>query len=506
LLTGLYPPRHGVRDNGRYHLAADGARTLAEQLRDAGYSTAACVGCFVLDRRFGLDRGFEFYDFRVTASGYLPLKPDFNERGARAVTDAALTWLQHRDDRPFFLWVHYFDPHRPYRSPLQNQPEFHDRPYDAEIAHVDAQLGRLLAHLDAAGLRDHTLIVVVGDHGESLGEHGEPSHGLFLYDSTMRVPLILAGSGLFDQPWRLGDRQVSLVDLRPTLEDLLGLPHHEPCDGVSLFAAVDPERAVYLETELPLGLAGWSPLYGLRTLDEKYVQAPVPESYDLRDDARELRNRREMDSRAGADLQHRLAELMDGWGEAVHSRRAITETEARRLASLGYVQGAGHAPATRPDPKLMLPIHLQTIRAEQLYVAGNYTEAVALAGQVVRDCPDYDAAVRILAFGRGRLGHGDEAVDLMRRAFERRPGQYLARGLAQILIAEGRFAEAETVLDRYAELAPQDGRVALLRGDIRAREGRIEEARVFYQEARDLDVNRVGPRARERLHRLDGEL
>jgi hypothetical protein len=490
-----------VRDNGRYRLPPDGPPTLAEQFQAAGYATAACVGCFVLDRRFGLDRGFEHYDFQVGAGGHLPHMPDFNERDARLVTDAALAWLGARDrDRPWFLWVHYFDPHRPYRSPLADRPEFAGRPYAAEIAHMDAELGRLLTGID----RDRTLVIVVGDHGESLGEHGEPTHGLFLYDSTVRVPLILTGPGLDGRAWRLDDRLVSLVDLLPTLVDLLALPDAPPSDGVSLLAPVDPDRAVYLETELPLGTWGWSPLVALRTLDEKFVEAPSPESYDLAADPDELDDRRRRDPQAGADLRRRLTALRAGWDEArPRSERTIDPDEARRLASLGYVHGDRPDAGALPDPKDMLAVQGRVLEAEERYAHRDWQGAAELAAAALRDDPDLTAAVRVLAFSQRRLGQADEGIDLLRRAAARRLDPYLARSLVQLLILEGRYDAAQDALAQYAALAPDDGRVDLLRGDIHARQGDPDAARRCYEAARERDPNRVGPTAVERLARLD---
>ncbi|MEA3409899.1 MAG: sulfatase, partial [Candidatus Eisenbacteria bacterium] len=275
ILTGLSPLNHGVRDNGRYRLAEEHV-TLAEVLSSHGYDTAAFVGCFVVDARFGLDQGFDIYDFEVSAEGYHPEMLDFNERSATDVTDAAVRWLDERAisgaSTPFFAWVHYFDPHQPYQSPLQRLPRFAIRPYDAEIAYVDAELGRLLGKLDDLGARDKTVIVVAGDHGEALGEHGEPTHGMLIYESTMRVPLIVSCTALFDGAYYMADRVVGLTDVRPTVEDLLGVTGSPPVDGESLLrSGADEDRAIYVETEMPLSLAGWSPLRGLRTHNHKYI-------------------------------------------------------------------------------------------------------------------------------------------------------------------------------------------------------------------------------------------
>ncbi len=219
LMTAVPTSVHGIRDNGAFELSAE-TSTLAEQLRAAGYQNGAFVGSFVLHSRWGLSRGFAHYDdrFEYGVAGGVPGQV---ERPAEAVVDAALSWLTEPREAPFFSWVHLFDPHSPYAAPEPYGSRYIDRPYDGEIAYTDAQVGRLLDGIDAAGLLDNTIVVVTADHGEGLGEHGEPGHGLFLYDTTVLVPLII----------RLPDRllagrevaeQVRLIDIAPTLVELTG--------------------------------------------------------------------------------------------------------------------------------------------------------------------------------------------------------------------------------------------------------------------------------------------
>lgn len=504
ILTGLSPLSHGVRENGKYRLSEEHA-TLATTLGSHGYDTAGFVGCFVLDARFGLDRGFAVYDFEVTEDGDRPSMPDYNERPADAVTDAVVQWLEARAaagaDAPFFAWVHYFDPHLPYRSPLERGPLYAGRPYDAEIAFVDQELGRLLDRLDDMGLRDETLVALVGDHGEALGEHGEPTHGMLLYEGTMRVPFIVSCGAIFDGPYRVRDRVAGLVDVRPTIEDLLGVASGGPCDGVSLVSGgSDPERAIYLETLTPFSLAGWSPLHGLRTHGHKYVSAPEPEYYDLAADPAEAVN---LYSAGGARLERleaRLAEIMSGPDAGPGAARALSDEEIERLGSLGYVQAeAPEDGAALADPKAMMPVYNDALRAENLYAAGRYEDAAALATEVLARCDACTQAIRVLAFSRLRLGRPDDAVDILRRSVERRPDTFLVRSLAQALIIDGRYDEAEETLKLYEALSPADGRVPLLRGDILARRGRHREAIAEYERAIEMDENRVGIRARKQI-------
>lgn len=504
ILTGLSPRAHGVRENGRYRLS-EGHATLAGELRAHGYDTAAFVGCFVLDARFGLDLGFDHYDFEVTPDGNRPGMPDYNERPASAVTDAAIDWFEARDssgsDAPFFAWVHYFDPHLPYTSPLERRPRFAGRPYDAEIAFADQELGRLLNRLDETGLGRRTVVVLVGDHGEALGEHGEPTHGMLLYEGTMRVPFIVSCDAIFDAGHRVSDRVVGLVDVRPTIEDLLGVASRGPCDGVSLVGgSSDPERAIYIETMTPLSLAGWSPLYGLRSHGHKYISAPVPEYYDLEADPAEAVNLHASGGPVLERLEAELSSIMSASDASPAATRALSDEEIERLASLGYTQVLAPEDAgPLADPKAMMPVYNDALRAENLYAAGRIEEAAALAAEVLEQCDMCTQAVRVLAFSRLRLGRPDDALDLLRRSVERKPDVFLIRSLVQALIIDERYGEAEEALVLYEALSPEDGRIPLLRGDILARRERYAEAIAQYERAISIDENRVGIQARKQI-------
>ncbi len=284
ILSGLLPPHHGLRNNGA-GLLAPGTPTLATLLAAAGYRTAAFLGAFVLDHRFGLAGGFEVYDDEI------PRDPKAGtileaERPGRDVMDRALAWLRtpgKGDARPFFLWVHLYDAHAPYQPPAQWAAKHPGRPYDGEISEVDEQVGRLLAELKSRGLDGRTVVAVAADHGEGLGEHGELTHGLLLYEPTLHVPLLLRA------PWGLQPRvvaaPVSLVDLAPTLAGLVGHPFPAGRDGRdlsrALLAGEEPAAGnVYAETRYPATF-GWSPLAALRRRDRKYIASPRPELYDL---------------------------------------------------------------------------------------------------------------------------------------------------------------------------------------------------------------------------------
>ena len=345
LMTGRYPAGHGARHNGiRIDTAAP---TLAESLSRAGFATGGFVAAFPLDRRFGLNRGFQSYGDRLPrARGGAAI----NERPGRLVVDEALEWLErHRTDR-FFLWVHLFEPHTPYGNLAD--PAARRRPlalrYDDEVAEADAQVGRLVHALGPE--RDSTLVVVTADHGESFGEHGENGHSLFVYDTTLRIPLIIAGPGVTGG--RTVRDTVSMIDVAPTVMGLLGTDAFD-ADGIDLRAALDgaslPSRDLYAESFAPLLDFGWSPLRSMRSAGLKYIDAPGAELYDTGKDPSELTNIISADRPRAAALRD-LARRHSGPEPALMNG---SDPEARaRLQALGYASGAAMDGARgRTDPK-----------------------------------------------------------------------------------------------------------------------------------------------------------
>ncbi|MGH7288273.1 MAG: sulfatase, partial [Myxococcota bacterium] len=266
LLTGLDPPEHGVRHNAQFRLAA-GVPTLAEAMRAGGLATAAFVSAFVLDARFGLARGFDIYDDGLGLGAEAHLLTGVESRTGDRTVDAALAWLERAPER-FLLWLHLYDPHATYDPPEPFASRFGPRRYEAEIAFADAQLARLLARVSERWGEGGTLVVVTSDHGESLGEHGEPTHTLGIYDATQRVPLLLAGPGL-PAGRVVRDALARLSDVAPTVLALAGLPPLEGASGQSLLSLVGGEpatpRVAWLETLATQLDFGWSPLLGVRT-------------------------------------------------------------------------------------------------------------------------------------------------------------------------------------------------------------------------------------------------
>jgi choline-sulfatase len=335
LMTGRYPPGHGARHNG---VTVDPrVPTLATALATAGFSTGAFVGAFPLDHRFGLNKGFGTY------GDHMPRSDDgrlANERPGRDVAGEAVAWLEaHRNDRRF-LWVHFFEPHAPYGDPRSGR-SVADR-YDDDVAEADVQVGKIVDALGADA--SSSLIVVASDHGEAFGEHGEVSHSLFVYDTTLRVPLIMAGPSI---PTRTIAGPVSLIDVVPTVLKLLNVKELD-ADGIDLTPAMNggtvPDRSLYAESFAPLLDFGWAPLRSIRSQGVKYIDAPKPELYDVVRDPGETRDVSGSDAARVATLREQVQRYAPA---AANSVNADPEALAR-LQALGYVAGGGPGSSARP--------------------------------------------------------------------------------------------------------------------------------------------------------------
>lgn len=348
LFTGLYPPHHRVRDNADAPL--DHAHpTLAEVLKGHGFRTAAFVGSSVLDADRGLSRGFDVYGGMGAADARTPGKL---RRAGNEVVDAALAWLDAGDNSPYLLWVHLYDAHAPCRPPEPYRSRYAADPYEGAIAFADSQVARLLGRLDARHQLDQTAIVVVADHGESLGQHGEDEHGIFLYDSVMHVPLLVRMPGM--APRRISS-VTSLVDIMPTILDALSIAPVS-ADGISLISAIrgatpTDDRALYSESFYPQRF-GWSPLRALRDGRFKLIDAPRPELYDLEADPFEEQNIYADRNVVATAMASRLAAFSESLGPARAEAARVPSELRERLAALGYVGGAPRAhKAMGRDPK-----------------------------------------------------------------------------------------------------------------------------------------------------------
>lgn len=399
ILTGLNPPEHGLQVNGRGRLNHE-IPLLPQILQNANYQTGAFIAAYVLNSKFGLNRGFETYDDDLAASA--PQQPTSDrKRDGRLVLDLALDWMRKRTSRPFFCWIHLYDPHGPYVPRTATFGDtFQSRPYDSGIAYADMQLERLREFIAKERLIGQTLIVVVGDHGEGLMEHNEPDHGYTLYDSTLRVPLIFAGPS-FIKPGVRVSTPVSLVDLTPTLLDCLSIPLPKLVAGRSIKPALMDEtlQAVpcYSETELPFLESRWAPLRSVTTERWKYIETARSELYDLIADPNEDRNLADVEPAQAKELAILLNQLRTQMTRSKADSINLTPNEQRILASLGYVGGTGspkQPPSEEllPDVKDMLPHYVRLTEATEQAGRGNVTAAIETVREILRSAPGYSTA------------------------------------------------------------------------------------------------------------------
>ncbi|PYX16368.1 MAG: hypothetical protein DMG84_07830, partial [Acidobacteria bacterium] len=461
LFTGTYPLLSGIHDFSANKLSP-AQPTLASVLKEQGYTTGAVIGSAVLDSRFGLNRGFDFYYDHFDFNRLQESNLDEMERPGNVVADTALDWLAKNNQKKFFLWMHLYDPHFPYRPPAPYSDQYKDRPYDGEIAFADSQVGRLIRFLKDKGLYQNTIIVLTGDHGESLGEHGEKTHGFFIYNATLHIPMILhvPGQRLVNSVPEL----VSLADLMPTVLQALKVDVPPQVQGRNLLPLMtakkeDQSQGLYAETFLPRLHFNWSELRGLETKNYHFIDAPKPELYDLAKDPGETQNLYPTKKAVAEEMRARLFALIRRYsgGQELAEKTGLDPALMERLQSLGYAGFSGGASPTvsnrtLPDPKDRIQLYelfsdamadsqhakyaesthklnqvLQTdpdsIPAHYLlglnyYRMREFPQAVAQFRQVVQLSPDYALAVFQLGLSFGQTGDWDRAIETLKRALQ----------------------------------------------------------------------------------------
>ena len=496
ILSGVYPFRHGVRENAGFRFPP-GVETMATLLRVRGYRTGAFVSAFPLDARFGLTRGFDVYDdhFAKTETSVAFRVP---ERRASATVAAALAWIAQRDGaapsappRPWFAWVHLYEPHFPYAPLEPYASRYRGAPYLGEVAAVDAALEPLLkASLDGPGEAD-TLVVLTADHGESLGEHGEMTHGLFAYEGTLRVPLILFQRGAFTP--RTVTAPVRHVDILPTVLDAVGAPAGTALDGRSLLplaagGATEP-TATYFESLSASLNRGWAPLYGVSRGSLKYIDLPIPELYDLAADPAEAHDLTASRPDEVRELQRLLAALRaDDRGAAPSRERAETREQLR---SLGYLSGTAARKeryTEADDPKRLIEIDRQIEEVVSTYQRGDLRRAIELGEAVVSRRPDMPLSLVHLAFLYNEAGDHPRAAAAIRRALALNPGADDVAALAGAYLTEAdRPEEAVKLLSAYVAAPQPDVDVLIAYGVALASSGRPREALDAFARAHTLD-------------------
>jgi len=523
MFTGQYPPVHGVRYNGMFKLG-DASVTLAERFHDAGYLTGAVPASYPVYAKSGLAQGFDTYRDLFAEPGGERLGVEA-ERVASNVTRLGLETIRAANTRPFFVWLHYNDAHYAYKPPFPYSVKFREHPYDGEIAYIDAQLGELFQALRADGLWDRIAIVVVGDHGEGLYDHGEHMHSQLVYQTTLHVPLLVKSPGV-----KKGSRiaePVTLADLAPTLLDLSGLPVPGGLDGISLRAALSgtepPRRALYFETLAGALNFGWSPLEGMRRGKWKLTRETDPELYDLDKDPEEANNLYASEPAVAADLSALADQAITKWNASATPAQAIAApldpAALARLASLGYLGGTvTTARRGGPSPRGLVHMESELLLLQDVMAQQLYTNALASAANILHEDPGNrfalnaatEASVGVRDFaGAKRFGHelltrypefvpgavtvgriavieGDlkTAEAIFRSGLEKNPGEpVLVYSLALALVAEKRSAEARPLVEKALEEPGADPAIRVLLALCRAIAGDASGAKTDLGQA-----------------------
>jgi arylsulfatase A-like enzyme/Tfp pilus assembly protein PilF len=491
ILLGTTPLRHGVHDNSNF-IVRPGSLTLANHLKSAGYSTAAFIGAFPLDSRFGLTQGFDVYDDNYGNLGAQEFS--YVERRAEAVVHSALKWLEQRDG-PWFLWIHCFDPHQKYDPPEPFRTRYKDRLYDGEVAYVDSALAKLFDVLREKKYMDNTVIVFTGDHGESLGQHGESTHGYFAYNATLHVPLFILAPGL--KPGR-SDQSVCHVDIFPTVCDILGLSWPSSLDGVSLVPVVKgrklQDRAIYFESLYPYYSRGWGPLRGIISKGRKFIDSPIPEFYDLEADFGEAKNlAQSTDLRQyNESLGRLMASGLSGPGAG--DKTKMDRQSREKLASLGYLasfRGPFKKTFTREDDlKVLLPYQNKLTNAMGAYHQGAIETATALLKEILAERKDFDLAYTYLATIYKEQKKWKDALDILRRGYQLNPSSYRIVTSFGIFLADmGAPDEAIEILKKGLAIIDYDPEAWNYLGVAYWKKGALDEAGQAYEKALSIDNN-----------------
>jgi choline-sulfatase len=455
VLTGTYPFQNGVQDFTGHPLAPQ-FRSTAQAFKQAGYATGAVVSSFVLDRSWGLARGFDSYDDAFAPTAFQQKDLGLVDRRASESVSHAIDWLKRNRQRPFFLWLHLYDPHSPYDAPEPFGTQYRDHPYDGEIAYADHELGRLIAWLKTNRMYDRSAIVLLSDHGESLGDHGEKEHGFFIYNSTIRIPLIVKPPAGFRPSSKRVDAPAESVAVAPTLLRLAGL--HDSIEkqfqSKDLLTALTTDQPAYSETFYPFSSFGWNPLHALETNRYHYVEAPEPELYDLIADPDEQKNIAGQQPATLSVLKEKLQQTLNNRPFSVKQANGnnLNHEAAEKLRALGYV--AYQSPVSTdalakglPDPKSKLWEFNSILQAADAFRANDFATGQALLGKVRERDPQMYLIPFMLGEAAIRQQNWDEAEAEMKKCLDLNPNfDQAMTGLATALLKQGNPGEAKKYL------------------------------------------------------------
>jgi len=489
ILLGLTPLFHGVHDNNNF-IVREEFLTLAEHLKNYGYSTGAFVGAYILDSRFGLDQGFDFYDDNYERSHRQKIST--LERKAEDVVDNSLSWLRIQR-APWFLWIHCYDPHDPYDPPEPFRSQYEKNPYDGEIAYVDFILGKLLNYLEVNNLFEQTLIIFTGDHGESLGQHEEATHGFLAYNSTLWTPLIVTCPGLTKNTV---SQYASHIDIFPTVCDILHIKKPSFLQGSSLLPGRKDKllrRPIYFESLYPYYSRGWAPIRGFLLDGEKYIDSPLPEIYDMDKDFDEIHNLAETKR-----LRHYREEFNklikdQSSREAGEAEQRLDRESLEKLRSLGYISSYQISKkenfGPEDDVKVLLPYNNKAIQAVELYQKGKVQEGIELLKKVINETKSLDSAYYNLAILYEWEGRKKDALEVLKLGLENIPSSYeLFSNYVNFLINADSFDEVLRVFkEKKFPQMESDPELLNNQGIAYSRTGDLEKAIGIYEKALALD-------------------
>jgi arylsulfatase A-like enzyme/Flp pilus assembly protein TadD len=478
ILSGRLPTEHGVRDNAGFRFPAS-LDTIATILKAGGYRTGAFVSAFPLDSRFGLARGFDEYDDRFADAA----RPAFlvQERSGLETVASARRWIDSRGEGPWFCWVHLYEPHYPYTPPAALASRFKNS-YHGDVSTADAALEPLVSPILAAGRGGRTLVVLTSDHGESLGEHGEATHGVFAYEAGLRVPLIVYQPRLV--PASVIDAPARHIDLLPTILDTIALEPPSALPGKSLLPVMTGSRETtqtptYFEALSATLTRGWAPLDGIVVGSTKYIELPIPELYDLKSDPNELTNLAAAQPSRVAELRSRLQQIR---GPLANIAAGEESRETReRLRSLGYVssiRSGGRTDYTEADdPKRLIGFEARLQEIVSQYLAGDLQNALERCRALLRERPDMPLTLFHLAILERETGNLDAAIAALRKAVVLAPDNIeTVSMLGASLTQAGRSAEALALLDPFARREHADVEVLTVRALALAKLRRFDDA------------------------------
>lgn len=494
ILTGLYPPGHSVRVTGS-HLLPKKLNTIAEIFKEHQFQTAAVVSGYPVTRRFGLDQGFDFYD----DSFWNELQnPPVLERKAENSIEIALDWLTERKKSKFFLWLHLWDPHTKYDPPSPFKEQFGDNLYDGEIAYLDWSLGHFFEKLKEWNIYHSSLIIVAGDHGEGLGDHGEYEHQYFLYDSTIRVPFIIKTPK--QSEGKRIQEEVGLVDIFATLMDYLKIPDYFPNDGQSIRSLMEGRsegtysRSLYMEALSGEISLGWSPMYAIRKDGWKFIEAPLPELYNLRDDQQEMLNLVTMETARKETLRAELETMMEQLaGTEEMPEEDIDEEAMRNLASLGYISSGSFSEGrseSEKDPKRFIKIEKDINLLLRIFPEKNWVEIFPCIVRILESDPDNKLALLYAGIADYEQMKYKEALPYLEKLMTLYPDHEKgAEYLIRIYSSLKRWEEAIGVCEKSLEYYPDKHKFYVYKGGILADADRCSEALESYEIAVQLEEN-----------------